>query len=105
MQRQSAFGKKEAAAAPPPSEGLLKGRAIPADAPVRPIRTITEEENKVVIEGEVIGLDTRDLKSGRQLISFGVCDLLRAEPGDLGDTLPVKLFRDPQKDPDYLAVP
>ncbi|BAD40497.1 PolC-type DNA polymerase III [Symbiobacterium thermophilum] len=104
MQRQSAFGKKEAAAAPPPSEGVLKGRAIPADAPVRSIRTITEEENKVVIEGEVVGLDTRDLKSGRQLIAFGVCDLLRSEPGEFGDTLPVKLFRDPQKDPDYLAV-
>ncbi|MEW8977279.1 MAG: PolC-type DNA polymerase III [Symbiobacterium sp.] len=105
MQRQSAFGKKEAKSAPPPSEGVIKGRAIPDDAPVRRIATITEEENRVVIEGEVVGLDSRDLKSGRQLISFGVCDLLRAEhPGDLGDTLPVKLFRDPQKDPDYLAV-
>ena len=105
MQRQSAFGKKEAAAAAPPSEGPLKGKAIPDDAPVRPISSITEEENRVVIEGEVVGLDSRDLKSGRQLISFGVCDLRRAEhPGDLGDTLPVKLFRDPQKEPDYLAV-
>ena len=78
MQRQSAFGKKEAAAAPPPAEGPLKGRADPGDAPVRPIQTITEEENRVIIEGEIVGLESRDLRSGRQLISFGVCDLLRS---------------------------
>lgn len=106
MQRQSAFGKKEAKeAAPVSADGPLKGRPIPPDAPVREIRTVTEEENRVVIEGEVVGLESRDLKSGRQLISFGLCDLLRSQrQGELGDTMPVKLFRDPQKEPDYLAV-
>jgi len=108
MQRQSAFGKKEAAqngAGAVPSEGLLKGRAIPEDAPVRDIRTVTEEENRVLIEGEVVGVDSRDTKTGKQMISFAVCDLLRqTKPGEMGDTLPVKLFRDPAKDPDFLQV-
>lgn len=106
MQRQSAFGKKEAKAkevAAVGDGGLLRGRMIPPDAPVREIATITEEENRVVIEGEVVSVDTRDTKSGKQMISFAICDMLRMQrPGDLGDTLPVKLFRDPQKEPDYL---
>ncbi len=107
MQRQSAFGKKESKESGPavPEDGPLKGRMIPPEAPVRDIRTVTEEENRVIVEGEVVGLDARDLKSGRQLISFGICDLLRINrPGDFGDTMPVKLFRDPAKDPDFLAV-
>jgi DNA polymerase-3 subunit alpha (Gram-positive type) len=107
MQRQSAFGKKEAKGAElaPSSEGPLKGRPIPPDASVREIRSVTEEENKVLIEGEVVGVDTRDLKTGKQLISFSVCDLLRMERlGDMGDTLPIKLFRDPKKDPDLLSA-
>ncbi|HWI65733.1 MAG TPA: PHP domain-containing protein, partial [Symbiobacteriaceae bacterium] len=108
MQRQSAFGKKEAAQGGPgavPTEGPLKGRAIQPEAPVRDIRSITEEENRVLIEGEVVGVDSRDTKTGKQMISFAICDLLRLnKPGDLGDTLPVKLFRDPAKDPDFLQV-
>lgn len=106
MQRQSAFGKKEAKAeSTVPEGGPLKGRPIQPEAPVRDIRTITEEENKVLIEGEVVGVDSRDTKTGKQMISFSVCDLLRInKPGDMGDTLPVKLFRDPTKDPDFLSV-
>ena len=107
MQRQSAFGKKEAGqgAAAVPAAGPLKGRNIPDDAPVRDIRTITEEEDRVLIEGEVVGVDSRDTKTGKQMISFAICDLLRINrPGDLGDTLPIKVFRDPAKDPDYLQV-
>lgn len=108
MQRQSAFGKKEAKAQGPADsglgpDGLLRGRGIKPEAPVREIRTVTEEEHGVIVEGEVVGLDTRDLKTGKQLIAFGVSDLLRqTRAGDLGDTLPVKLFRDPKKDPDFL---
>jgi DNA polymerase III subunit alpha, Gram-positive type len=108
MQRQSAFGKKEGKAATGSAvgdNGLLKGRMIPPEQPVRDIRTITEEENRVLIEGEVVGVDSRDTKTGKQMVSFAVCDLLRMNrPGDLGDTLPVKLFRDPAKDPDFLPV-
>ena len=103
LKQQETTVKKEAKAPDPGPGGVIKGRMIPADAPVREIKSITEEENKVIIEGEVTGVDTRDLKNGKQMITFSVCDLLRCErPGDLGDTLPVKLFRDPQKDPDLL---
>lgn len=103
--RLSAAGKSGGQAATVGDNGVLKGRPIAPEVPVRDIRTITEEENKVVIEGELLGLDTRDLKTGKQLISFAVCDLLRmTRPGDMGDTLPVKLFRDPAKDPDFLSV-
>lgn len=110
MQRQSAFGKKESspsgggAAAPSPG-GTLKGRMIQLEAPVRDIKTIREEENKVIIAGEIVGVDSRDTKTGKQMISFAVCDLLRInQPGDMGDTLPVKVFRDPAKDADFLSV-
>lgn len=109
MQRQSAEEKRLSragggqGAAKVGDNGLLKGRAIPAEAVVREISTITEEENRLVIEGEIGSLDTRDLRSGRQLISFGVSDLLRSREGSLGDTLPVKLFRDPATEPDYLS--
>jgi DNA polymerase-3 subunit alpha (Gram-positive type) len=109
MKRQSAFGNKEARAdgssAQGERSGPLKGKPILSDASVRDIRTIMEEENKVLIEGEVVGVDTRDLKTGKQLISFAICDLLRVErQGDTGDTLPVKVFRDPKKDADFAAV-
>jgi DNA polymerase III subunit alpha, Gram-positive type len=109
MQRQSAFGKKEAKAgggAPGVGDGgLLRGRVIQPEAAVRDIRTITEDENRVLIEGEVTAVDSRETKTGKQMISFSICDLLRqSRPGDMGDTLPVKLFRDPAKDPDFLGV-
>ncbi|HEY3368548.1 MAG TPA: PolC-type DNA polymerase III [Symbiobacteriaceae bacterium] len=104
MQRQSAFGKKEgAASAEMPADGVLKGRVIQSEVPVREINSVTEEENRVVIEGEVVGVDSRDTKTGKQMISFSVCDLLRLNKvGDLGDTLPVKVFRDPKKDPEIM---
>jgi len=108
MQREKAFGgtKKEGAAGPGVSEnGLLRGRMINPEAPVRDIRTINEDENRLIIEGEVVGVDSRDTKTGKQMISFAICDLLRMQsPGDMGDTLPVKLFRDPTKDPDFLQT-
>lgn len=106
MARTSAFGKKEAKSGAAPAPGVaLRGRTIPAEAPVREIRTVTEEENRVLIEGEVVSVDARDTKTGRQMISFSVCDLLcMKDARSLGDTLPIKLFRDPQKEPDYLSA-
>ncbi len=105
MQRQSTLPKSKDPRPVAAGEELrLMGKPIPPEAGVRDIRTVTEEENRVVIEGEVVGVDTRDLKTGKQLITFGVCDHLRmTDPANLGDTLPVKLFRDPKKDPDFLG--
>ncbi len=98
MQRQGPAvkgGPKRAA----PGQVLL-GKAIPDGAPVREIRSIIEEENKLIIEGEVVGVETRDLRSGRILVAFSVCDLLRGDnPNDLGDTLPCKAFREGRAEP------
>jgi DNA polymerase III subunit alpha, Gram-positive type len=103
MQRQQPASVRREAKVP--ESGLLKGKPIPPDAAVRSVRTIVEEENRVVIEGEVFGVETRDTKTGKQMISFAVCDLLRqTEPGDLGDTLPVKTFRDKEKDPEIAGA-
>ena len=54
-----------------PGEVLL-GRRITED-PV-PIRELKEEERKVVIEGEVIAVDVREMRSGRKLVTFDVTD-------------------------------
>ena len=39
-----------------------------------PIRTIQDEEKKVVVQGKITGIETRELRSGRFLISFDLCD-------------------------------
>ncbi len=39
-----------------------------------PLRDITDEEKQVVVEGEVCEVEMRQLKSGRQLLSFGLTD-------------------------------
>lgn len=93
------------AGAAPGENGLLKGKSI-SDVPPREISSITEEENKVCIEGEAFNIDVRDLRSGKMMVSFMVCDLLRVGGTDahgLGDSLPCKLFYDPQK-PDHVPV-
>lgn len=54
---------------------VLRGRAIGAKTPVRPLPTITEEESRLVISGQVVGVQGRELKSGRVRVSFSVTDL------------------------------
>lgn len=101
MQRQSELTKQAAKAPPKAAPGtVLRGKAIAEGAPVREIKSITEDENRVIIEGDVAAVDVRELKSGRILISFVVCDLLRTQQGGLGDSLPVKCFLD-AKDPKF----
>ncbi|MCG0238010.1 MAG: PolC-type DNA polymerase III [Firmicutes bacterium] len=77
-------------------EGVVRGRRIdPAERP-RPLRELTEEEpGRVVIEGEVFSLETRETKTGKVLVSFAVTDYT--------DSLVCKFFRDPQKDPELPA--
>ena len=54
-----------------PNEVLL-GRRITED-PV-PIRELKEEERKVVVEGEVIAVDVREMRSRRKLVTFDITD-------------------------------
>lgn len=63
--------------------GLAVGQAI--RDPAVPISTLTEEENRVVIQGEVFKLEApRELKKGMQLHQFYVTDMT--------DSIGVKVF-------------
>lgn len=53
-------------------DDVLMGRRI-TEPPV-PIREVQDEERKVVIEGEVIAVDVREMRSGRKLLTFDVTD-------------------------------
>jgi len=60
----------------------LLGRAFKEAA--IPIVTVKDEERKVVIAGKVFGVDIRELRSGRQLITFNITDTT--------DSISVKVF-------------
>lgn len=64
--------------------GALMGRII--TGPPITIQQLTEEEKSVIIQGCILGVDVRQLKSGRNLVSFDVTDLT--------DSITVKFFED-----------
>jgi len=66
----------------PNQDGVLHGKRI-KDEP-RPLSEISEEERGVVIEGRVFRVETRDLKSGKQMLIFDLTDET--------DSLTVKVF-------------
>ncbi len=75
---------------------VIMGKSI-AGSPIS-LQQITEEERKVVVEGEVISLETRELRSGRTLVTFDMTDY--------ADSISVKFFLDEKKvlkDPDKLV--
>ncbi len=51
---------------------VLMGRRV-AEEPV-PIREVQDEERSVVVEGEVISVDLREMRSGRTLVTFDLTD-------------------------------
>ena len=53
-------------------ETVLLGKKI-KDAP-RPIESFEEEEKYVAIEGRIIGLDVRELRNGKQALTFKITD-------------------------------
>lgn len=59
-----------------PSKGtgeVLMGRRITEEP--TPLKEVQDEERKVVIQGQVIALDVREMRSGRKLLTFDVTDL------------------------------
>lgn len=73
---------------------LILGRSANIKDPIIKITDITPDEGKVAIEGEISNIDSKELKSGRTLISFDLYDgsssltcksFLR--PGDDGEVL------------------
>ncbi|NLL52059.1 MAG: PolC-type DNA polymerase III [Peptococcaceae bacterium] len=55
------------------------------------IKDITEEERQIIVQGEVCEAETRQLKSGRQLLTFGLTDKT--------NSISCKVFLDEGKDP------
>jgi len=73
---------------------LILGRSANIKDPIIKITDITPDEGKVAIEGEISNIESKELKSGRTLISFDLYDgsssltcksFLR--PGDSGEVL------------------
>lgn len=76
-----------------PKARVLKGRDFAASP--RPLKEIKEEENRVVIEGEVFSVDRRETKTGKEIVSFGITDY--------SDSLAAKFFRD-KTDPSFQEI-
>ncbi|HEX3015262.1 MAG TPA: PolC-type DNA polymerase III, partial [Desulfobacteria bacterium] len=66
----------------------LYGRPFSGD-PV-PLHEIQDEEKSVIVQGEVFGLETRALKSGRTLLTFNISDNT--------DSLQIKIFESEKDD-------
>lgn len=64
-------GKTGGSKAPSAGE-VIMGRRI-TEEPI-PIREVVDEERKVVVEGEVIAFDVREMRSGRKLVTFDITD-------------------------------
>ncbi|MFA5882143.1 MAG: PHP domain-containing protein, partial [Eubacteriales bacterium] len=67
---------------------VIIGKPI-SEMPVT-IEKITEEEKNITVQGEIISLDIRRLKSGRSLLIFDLTDLT--------DSITVKLFEDEKEE-------
>ncbi|WP_243138025.1 PolC-type DNA polymerase III [Heliorestis acidaminivorans] len=68
----------------------IYGKKIDYNGTFYPIRDIEDEERSIIIQGRLFGLDTRELKSGRRLITFNVTDMT--------DTITVKVFEGEKED-------
>ncbi|MHC1746244.1 MAG: PolC-type DNA polymerase III [Negativicutes bacterium] len=72
----------------PAAKPVIFGRNIKADPQL--INTVQDENRDVVISGEVVAIEPRDLRSGRSLLSFDVVDTT--------DGISCKLFIDKKED-------
>lgn len=83
------------AAAPPAvaaaTGGNLRGRPIP-DGEARPIRDVTPDDGRVVVEGEVFTSESREIRDGKsKLLLFSISDGT--------DSIQCKCFRDAKEPP------
>ena len=81
VQKKSAYAASEKREASKEEGGdkktdstLILGRSSKIKENVIKITDITEDEGRVAIEGEISNIDTRELKSGKVLISFDLYD-------------------------------
>src|SRR5690606_15553497 len=79
-----------------PADGVIRGKRIQGD-PV-PIKSLSEESmagGPVIVRGEVIRVETRELRRGQRLVEFDVtdrtdsvtCKVIEPEDGPVGDKL------------------
>ncbi|MBM7694851.1 DNA polymerase-3 subunit alpha (Gram-positive type) [Peribacillus deserti] len=93
MQKKESERAKEDGAA---SEGpLLIGYRIKEDADFRRLEHIVDEERRIAIEGYVFDAETRELRSGRTLLTFKVTDY--------SSSIMVKMFSRDKEDATQLA--
>jgi DNA polymerase-3 subunit alpha (Gram-positive type) len=71
---------------------VIFGRNIKADAV--PMNTIQDESRNIVVEGQLVNFELRELRSGRQLLTFDI--------GDLTDGISGKVFFE-DKDKEQIA--
>ncbi|MBC9783460.1 PolC-type DNA polymerase III [Heliobacterium chlorum] len=69
--------------------GEICGKTI-GDWEVTPLKEVQDEERSIIVQGRVFGLETRDLKSGRRLVTFHVTDET--------DSITVKVFEGEKED-------
>ncbi len=55
------------------TEKLLRGKKI-IDAQITPIRNITGPFDKVVVAGDIWGVEAKEIKSGKTIVSFNITD-------------------------------
>ena len=58
----------------PEDELVVLGKLIKEREEVRPIASFTDEEKFAVIEGRIFGTDVKELKNGKQLLTFKLTD-------------------------------
>ncbi|HEX3032140.1 MAG TPA: PolC-type DNA polymerase III [Bacillota bacterium] len=75
-------GSKGQAAAPIP--GVIKGKPIKGQP--RLVSEVVEEDKNVIVQGTVIGLEHREMKTGRKMVDFVLSDFT--------DSLKIKFFED-----------
>ncbi len=86
-EESQAVGKGVPPAAALPADGVLLGKPIKGD-PVL-LREVVDEEKNVIVQGRIVNLEIRELKTGRKLVTFDITDF--------SDSLSIKFFEDEKK--------
>ncbi|ABO50483.1 DNA polymerase III catalytic subunit, PolC type [Desulforamulus reducens MI-1] len=64
--------KKNGSATGNLDDGIIIGKPIKGEP--KPIHEITEEERNIIVEGKVFDVEIKQLKSGRQILTFNITD-------------------------------
>lgn len=78
-----------------PSGPFQMGIAIKPDETIAEIKSITEEERRITIEGFVFDVEVRELRSGRSLLTVKITDYT--------DSILVKMFSRDKEDAELMA--